>query len=233
MHQKPDLQADGLHAMRSTPDWRLQRSEGYGGVQFAIGHLLVGISATYFIHKDLYYLLAIPIATESALYFLPKLLWMKNPKHIGVFLRLITEPIIEKLPDADIRCALFRTSLYERQLFEVARYTARGIIEKGRKSYMNVSQGVAGRAYRTRKTCHVTNIEDGQWEDMFMENLGFTKEDLGRFANDRKCYLCVPCRKKFVVYPWQVLSFYAAVRGNQCHFDGKCQGRQGVILNKY
>jgi putative methionine-R-sulfoxide reductase with GAF domain len=61
---------------------------------------------------------------------------------------------------------------------------------------MKVSQGVAGRAYRTRKTCHVTNIEDGQWEDMFMDNLGFTKKDLGRFANDRKCYLCVPVLSK-------------------------------------
>jgi hypothetical protein len=44
---------------------------------------------------------------------------------------------------------------------------------------------------------------------------------------------CVPCRKKFVVYPWQVLSVFAAVRGNQYHFDGKYQERQGVVLNKY
>jgi putative methionine-R-sulfoxide reductase with GAF domain len=73
---------------------------------------------------------------------------------------------------------------------EVICYTAKGSIK--RRNYMKVSQGVAGRAYRMRKTCYVTEIEDGQWKATLMSDLGFTDKELGRFAEERKCYLCVP-----------------------------------------
>jgi putative methionine-R-sulfoxide reductase with GAF domain len=55
---------------------------------------------------------------------------------------------------------------------------------------MNVSQGGAGRAYRTGQLCYAPITED--WRTQLMTEFGFTDKDLSRFQSDRKSYLCVP-----------------------------------------
>lgn len=91
--------------------------------------------------------------------------------------------------DASLRCAVLRPCWRRRALKVYARYPN----PKARrpKTRMLISQGVAGRCYRTKDLCNVP-IMKGVFETQHVRDLGFMAEDAARFKQDRESYLCVP-----------------------------------------
>jgi putative methionine-R-sulfoxide reductase with GAF domain len=55
---------------------------------------------------------------------------------------------------------------------------------------MLISQGVAGRCYRTRELCNIPIMDD--FQKQHVRDLGFLPEEVQRFRQDRKSYVCVP-----------------------------------------
>lgn len=55
---------------------------------------------------------------------------------------------------------------------------------------MLISQGVAGRCYRTKTLCNVPIMDD--FRTQHVRDLGFTEEEAVQFKQDRKSYLCAP-----------------------------------------
>lgn len=157
----------------------------------SILHLATAYSAGILTHEKLYYWLIIPAIVEDILFFIPSVLWLKNTKSIRTFLHMIQNEITQSAPDDDVRCALFRPSIFKKRLFEVLRITEDGIAN--RSAYMTITQGVAGMAYRNKRTCYVPIARE--WQEQLMTDLGFTDKDLVRFQSDRKSYVGIPVRR--------------------------------------
>jgi len=68
--------------------------------------------------------------------------------------------------------------------------TEKGEQRRKGRAWMKVSQGVASRVYRTSFQCLVPIT--GDWRTHLITEFGFTSQELSRFSNDRKSYLCVP-----------------------------------------
>jgi hypothetical protein len=106
---------------------------------------------------------------------------------------MIRDPIAQTAPNDDVRCSIFRPSLFRKRLIEIVMCTGAGL-ETRKNVYMRVSQGVAGIAFRTQKTSYIPI--QGDWKSQLMRDLGFTERELNRFQDDRKCYLNVPVLKR-------------------------------------
>lgn len=64
-------------------------------------------------------------------------------------------------------------------------------MNKTSRTKLKFSQGVAGRAYRTRKVC--LEIITGEFDDQIIANWGFSREEVARFTKrDRKSFFAVP-----------------------------------------
>ena len=148
--------------------------------------------------EKLYIWLLVPLAIEIAIivspfYFIPKFLRWRDIEAVGTFLRMMRDIAVSNTPKDDIRCSIFRPSLFKRRLIEAVICTKDGL-EKRKNKYMNVSQGVAGRAYRLRQTTYVPII--GDWKSQLMDNFGFSEREVNRFKSDRKSYLSIPILKR-------------------------------------
>jgi hypothetical protein len=148
-----------------------------------------GYAASILIRNELYWWLLAPAAIVVLLSVLVTFPWWTKPAAVSVLLRIVRE--ILRLPtDHDVRCAIFQPTLFRKHLVEVVMLTEKGQQRRGDRAWMKVSQGVAGRAYRTSNLCFVPII--GDWRVHLMTEFGFTSQELSRFSNDRKSYLCIP-----------------------------------------
>jgi hypothetical protein len=164
---------------------------------------IVQIGATYtatmLIHEKLYGWLLIPAALQIStiiipIYILPKFLRWRDTPAIETFLRMMRDPVASAAPQDDVRCSIFRPSLFKKRLIEVVLLTAEGL-ERRKNKYMTVHQGTAGRAYRSKLTIYIP-IQAGNWATRLMHDLGFTQQELSRFRPDRGSYLSVPVLKR-------------------------------------
>jgi hypothetical protein len=148
-----------------------------------------GYAASILIRNDLYLWLIAPAAVVILLNFFGTLPWWTKPAGVSVLLRVVRD-MIGRSADEDIRCALFRPTLFGRALVEVVIATEAGEQQRKHRVRMKVSQGVAGRAYRTSQLCFVPIT--GDWRTQLMTEFGFTEKELSGFQSDRRSYLCVP-----------------------------------------
>jgi GAF domain len=148
-----------------------------------------GYAASILIRHELYIWLLVPAALVILVNVFGTLPWWTNPTTVSVLLRVIRE-IVRASSDDDMRVAIFRPTLFRRSLVEVAISTAGGEYQRKTRVRMKVSQGVAGRAYRTKQLCYVPVT--GDWHVQLMTEFGFTPQELSGFRSDRKSYLCIP-----------------------------------------
>ena len=163
-----------------------------------IFHLIMVYTAAILTQEKLYYWLVAPGVIEIAVialpvYVLPKFLRWRETTSIGAFMRMMRDLVAQEAPNDDVRCAIFRPSLFRKRLIEAAICTSAGI-ERRQNKYMRISQGVAGIAYRTQKTSYIPIV--GNWQEQMMRNLGFTEQEVRRFKPDRKSYLSIPILKR-------------------------------------
>lgn len=149
----------------------------------------LGYAASILIRNELYIWLLVPLGVLILLSWVATLPWWMRPGTLSILLRLARDSV-GVAADEDVRCAIFRPTLFKKSLVEVAIATESGEQQRKDRVKMKVSQGVAGRAYRTAKLCCVPITED--WDDQLMTELGFTARELARFRSDRKSYLCIP-----------------------------------------
>jgi GAF domain len=148
-----------------------------------------GYAASILIRNELYLWLFAPAVIVVLLNVLVTLPWWTKPAAATVLLRVVRETL--SLPrDHDVRCAIFRPTLFGKHLVEVVMVTQTGEQRRRARAWMKVSQGVAGRVYRTSAQCLVPIT--GDWRTHLMTEFGFTSQELSRFNDDRKSYLCVP-----------------------------------------
>ena len=88
--------------------------------------------------EKLYIWLLVPLAAEIILisfpfYFIPKFLRWRDMEAIGTFLRMMRDMAISVAPNDDIRCSIFRPSLFKRRLIEAAIYTKDGLEKRKNK----------------------------------------------------------------------------------------------------
>jgi hypothetical protein len=148
-----------------------------------------GYAASILIRNELYWWLLAPAAIVVLLSVFVNLPWWTKPATVSVLLRMVRD-VIRAPPDDDVRVAIFRPTLFRRNLVEVVMATAGGEYQRKDRARMKVSQGVAGRVYRTRQLCYVPIT--GDWHVQLMTEFGFTSKELSEFRSDRKSYLCVP-----------------------------------------
>lgn len=180
-------------------------------ITFLAGLFQLGLVYTVSIltEEKLYRWLLIPAAIQIAIlgipiYILPKLLRWRDTPAIEAFVRMMRDPVAEVAPNADVRCAIFRPSLFKKSLIEVVIYTTAGL-ERRKNKYMTVHQGVAGMAYRTKQTSYVP-IQAGNWKTRLMNDLGFTEREVMRFKPDRGSYLSIPVLKRVSEQEVEVLA---------------------------
>jgi hypothetical protein len=148
-----------------------------------------GYAASILIRNELYLWLIAPAIAVILLNFFVTLPWWTKPSTVSVFLRMLRE-IIGAQPGEDVRCAIFRPSLFCKSLVEVVMVTVDGKQQRRRRVRMKVSQGVAGRAYRTKELCYVPITAD--WGSQLMTEFGFTDREILKFDPNRRSYLCIP-----------------------------------------
>jgi hypothetical protein len=148
-----------------------------------------GYAASILIRNDFYIWLIVTAAFVVLLNLLVTIPWWMNPWRVRILLRMIRE-VVGARPEEDVRCALFRPTLFGKSLIEVLMATEDGEHRRTHRVWMKVSQGVAGRAYRTSQICYIPIT--GDWQNHLMTDFGFTSKELSRFRSDRKSYLCVP-----------------------------------------
>jgi putative methionine-R-sulfoxide reductase with GAF domain len=148
-----------------------------------------GYAASILLRNDLYLWLLVPAIIVILLNVLVTLPWWTKPTTVSVLLRIVRD-VIRPPADDDVRCTIFRPMLFRRSLVEVVMATAAGEQKRKNRTRMKISQGVAGRAYRTGQLCFVPITRNGY--NQFMIEFGFTNRELSKFQSDRKSYLCIP-----------------------------------------
>lgn len=192
-------------------------------ITFFVAVFQLGIVYTVAIltEEKLYYWLLVPAVIEITIialpiYVLPKVLRWRATPTIGTFLRMMRDLVAELAPNDDVRCALFRLSLFKKRVIEVLICTEDGL-ERRKNKYMTVHQGVAGMAYRTQKTTYIP-IQTGNWKTQLMGNLGFTEREVKRFKPDRGSYLSIPIRKRVDQQEVEVLGVICLDSNNDATF---------------
>lgn len=156
----------------------------------AICGVVAGISIQLLGQAELYTWLVLPFVIPIGVLWLCYL--YEKKKEVVALLMEVHEKL--QVPSGtDLRCAVFIPSSRRKALKEYARYS--NPKEHRQKCKMLISQGVAGRCYRTKEQCNVP-IMKGTFSDQHVRELGFMPEEAERFKQDRESYLCIPLQNE-------------------------------------
>lgn len=144
------------------------------------------VSIPLLLKNELYWWVLLP---SAVLIGGPLLSYFYERRRTTVALLMEVHEKLQVPSNTSVRCAVLRPCWRRRALKEYARYS--NPEERRPKTCMLISQGVAGRCYRTKDLCNVP-IMKGYFEAQHVRDLGFMAEDAARFKQDRESYLCVP-----------------------------------------
>lgn len=153
---------------------------------FPVGVAWIG---SFLIRNELYWWLIIPAVVVVLGHIIAMRPWWMKPATVSTLLRVVRD-MLNLSPDEDVRCAIFRPTVFRKELVEVVMATEGGEQQRKNRVRMKISQGEAGRAYRTGQLCYVPIT--GDWRTQLMTEFGFTDREISKFRSDRKSYLCVP-----------------------------------------